>query len=207
MKIRAYIFVILVLVLFVGPQVQSDSTVSREYQIKAAFLYNFIKFVEWPKEKVADANEPMIIGIIGQDPFQNAFEPLETKDAKNKKVVIKRFKSWEELKKSGEKDKSSLERQVKAIQKCHLLFICPSEEKNLKEVLNLVKGHSILTVGETKGFLEAGGIINFVMEEKKVRFEINVTTAKKSKLEVRSQLLRLAKKVVSEENTGGNKNG
>jgi hypothetical protein len=207
MKIRAYIFVILVLVLFVGPQVQSDSTVSREYQIKAAFLYNFIKFVEWPKEKVADANEPMIIGIIGQDPFQNAFEPLETKDAKNKKVVIKRFKSWEELKKSGEKDKSSLERQVKAIQKCHLLFICPSEEKNLKEVLNLVKGHSVLTVGETKGFLEAGGIINFVMEEKKVRFEINVTTAKKSKLEVRSQLLRLAKKVVSEENTGGNKNG
>jgi hypothetical protein len=207
MKIRAYILVVVVLVLFIGSQARSDSTASREYQVKAAFLYNFIKFIEWPKEKVTDSNEPMIIGVIGQDPFGNAFDPLETKDTKSKKVFIKRFKSWEELKKSGEKDKSSLERQVKAIQKCHLLFICPSEEKNLKEVLNLVKGHSILTVGETKGFLEAGGIINFVMEEKKVRFEINVTTAKKSKLEVRSQLLRLAKKVVSEENTGGDKNG
>ena len=207
MKIRAYILVVVVLVLFMGSQTRSDSTVNREYQVKAAFLYNFIKFIEWPKEKVADSNEPMIIGVIGQDPFGNAFDPLETKDTKSKKVLIKRFKPWEEIKKSGEKDKSSLERQVEAIQKCHLLFICPSEEKNLKEVINLVKDHSVLTVADTKGFLESGGIINFIMEEQKVRFEINVTTAKKSKLEVRSQLLRLAKKVVSEENTKGNKNG
>jgi len=206
MKIRAYIFVVLVLVLFVGPQAQSDSTVNREYQIKAAFLYNFIKFVEWPKKKVADANEPMIIGFIGEDPFGNAFEPLEAKDTKGKKVVIRRFKPWEELKKSGEKDKSSLEQQVEAIQKCHLLFICPSEEKNLEEVLNLVKGHSVLTVGETNGFLETGGIINFVMEEKKVRFEINVATAKQTKLQIRSQLLRLAKRVIEEKNAEGNKN-
>lgn len=206
MKIRAYIFVVVILVLFVGPQARSDSTVSREYQIKAAFLYNFIKFVDWPKEKATDPNAPLTIGIIGKDPFQDAFEPVGDKDTKGRKVLIKRFKPWEELKKSGEKDKSLLDREIEALRKCHLLFICSSEEKNLKEIINLVKDHSILTVGEMNGFLESGGIINFVMEEQKVRFEINVTNAKRAKLQIRSQLLRLAKRVIDEKDAEGNKN-
>ncbi len=206
MKIRAYIFVVVVLVLFVGPQARADSIASPEYQVKAAFLYNFIKFVDWPKEKMGDSNEPIILGIIGKDPFSNAFEPIKDKPVKGKKVVISRFKELEELKKSGEKDKSFLNREIESLRKCHLLFICSSEEKNLREIINLVKDHSVLTVGDTNGFLEAGGIINFIMEEKKVHFEINATAAERAKLKIRSQLLRLSKKVVEEKPSNEGKN-
>jgi len=190
----------------VAPKAGADSAASREYQIKAAFLYNFIKFVDWPKEKVTDPNAPLTIGIIGKDLFGNAFDPVGDKDTKGRKVLIKRFKPWEELKKSGEKDKSLLDREIEALRKCHLLFICSSEEKNLKEIINLVKDHSILTVADVQDFLESGGIINFLMEEKKVRFEINVTTARRAKLQIRSQLLRLAKRVIEEKDAEGDKN-
>jgi hypothetical protein len=132
MRIEAYKFAVLALAFFVTPialKANDDSTVSREYQIKAAFLYNFIQFVDWPEEKSADSNEPITIGIIGKDPFENAFEPIKDKKLKGRSVIIKRFKSFEELKKSAEKDKSELDREIKALTKCHLLFICSSEHK------------------------------------------------------------------------------
>ncbi len=191
MRIKACIFVVLALALFAAPisvQAQDDSAQNREYQVKAAFLYNFVKFVDWPKEKVADGNEPIIIGVIGKDPFGKAFDPIKNKQVKGKKVVINRFKGLEELRKSGE--------QIKAIRKCYLLFICSSEKEKLREIINLVKDDSVLTVGEVKGFLETGGIINFLVEEKKVVFEINNHAAKQAKLKIRSKLLRLAKRVI-----------
>jgi len=193
-----YIFVVSVLALFVGPiapQAWADPASSKEYQIKAAFLYNFIKFVDWPKEKLPDANEPITIGIIGKDPFGKAFEPVKDKKVKGKRVVVKRFKSMTELK-QGENDKADLETAIETLRKCHLLFVCASEQKHFKEITKWVKDHSVLTVGDTKGFLEFGGIINFLVEDKKVRFEINAAAAKQAKLKIRSQLLRLAKKVI-----------
>jgi len=201
MRIRIYDLVVLAFALVVVPiaaQGGVDSAQSREYQVKAAFLYNFIKFVDWPKEKIAGTNEPIIIGIIGKDPFGNAFEPIRAKKVKAKKIVIKRFRGFEKLRRKNKKDKSELGRKIEALRKCHLLFICSSEKKNLKEIINSVKDHSVLTVGGMEGFLEAGGIIKFLMEEKKIRFEINVTASKRAKLKIRSQLLRLAKKVVKE---------
>jgi len=206
MKIRAYIFVVVFLVLFVGPQAWADSTASREYQIKAAFLYNFIKFVDWPKEKVTDPNAPLTIGIIGKDPFQDAFGPLQEKEARDRKVVIQRFEGFVELEKSGQKKKDQPHPKSQDIQKCHLLFICPSESERIPDIIASVKGHSVLTVADTKDFLESGGIINFIMEEQKVRFEINVTNARRAKLQIRSQLLRLAKRVIDEKDAEGNKN-
>lgn len=202
--------IVLVPVLLVAPCVAQggdDNAAQPEYQIKAAFIYNFIKFVDWPKEKVAESNEPVTIGIVGKDPFGNAFAPVKDKEDKGRKVLIKRFKPIEELKKSGEKDKSLLEREIESLRKCHLLFICSSEEKSINEIINLVKDHSVLTIGDMQGFLESGGIINFVMEEKKVRFEINVTAAKRAKLKIRSQLLRLAKRVVGDDGGKSNKDG
>lgn len=205
MKIKAYIFVVLSLVLLVVPIVPealADSVRSQEYQIKAAFLYNFIKFVEWPNEKFADSNEPITIGIIGKDPLGNAFVPLKDKQTKGRKIVVKRFKGFEELKKDPERNKAELQRIIDTIRKCHLLFICSSEKKALRDIINSVKDYPVLTVGETKGFLEFGGIINFLMEENKVRFEINLAAAKRAKLKIRSKLLRLAKRVVEEKSPG-----
>jgi len=206
MRIRAYNLTILVLVFSIAvtsSMAQADTAQSREYQIKAAFLYNFIKFVDWPEEKTADSNEPITIGIIGKDPFGDAFEPIKNKPVKGKKVIVRRFKSLEELKKSGEGNKSDKHPQIEAIRKCHLLFICRSDKNNLEEIIDLVKDYSILTVADTQGFLEANGIINFVMEEKKVSFEVNVTAAKRAKLKIRSQLLRLATRILEEKNSEG----
>ena len=199
MKIKPYILLLtlFILVLVAAPRIRADSEEIKEYQIKAAFLYNFINFVEWPKEKAADSNEPITIGIIGKDPFGKAFEPLKDKLTKGKQVLIKRFVSLKESKLSTD--------QIEAIRKCHLLFICNSEKEQLKEIINLVQGHSILIVGDMDGFLESGGIINFVIEDNKVRFEINNYTAKQAKLNIRSKLLRLAKRVIEEDRSKGAK--
>jgi hypothetical protein len=185
----------------IAPRARAGSTSSREYQIKAAFLYNFIQFVDWPDEKLADSNEPIIIGIVGKDPFGDAFEPIKDKKVKGRDVVIKRFKSFEKLEKSTEKNESQSDQEIETLTKCHLLFICPSERKNLKRIINTVKDCDVLTVSEMEGFLEAGGIINWFVEEKKLRFEINITAAERAKLKIRSKLLRLAKRIL-EENKG-----
>lgn len=195
--------IILALALFVAPfvsKVRADSTTSREYQVKAAFLYNFTMFIDWPKEKIADGNEPIVIGIIGNDPFDDAFEPVKNKKVKRKDVVIKRFKGLEELKKSGGKDGAQQHPQIEALEKCHVLFICSSEKKRLGEIIDLVQDHNVLTVSDIEDFLEAGGIINFVMEEKKVNFEINNISAEKAGLKISSKLLRLAKRVIKGKN-------
>jgi hypothetical protein len=175
-------------------QDRSDSERNREYKIKAAFLYNFIKFVDWPEEKVADPNEPIIIGIVGKDPFGDAFEPMTKKQIKGRNGLIKRFEDVEKLKKSSKTDKPAIE----PLRRCHLIFICSSEKENLTDIVNLVDKHGVLTVGETPNMIKSGGMINFVVEENKVRFEINLTAAKNNKIKIRSQLLRLAKKVIEE---------
>jgi len=201
MRTKAYNLIVLALVMVTGiisPKARANSATSEEYQVKAAFLYNFIKFIDWPREKIADSNYTITIGIIGKDPFGNAFNPIENKHVKGKDVIIKRFKGLKELEESKEKNKSVPHQQIEEIRKCYLLFICHSEKQKLKEILNMFKDHHVLTVGDTEGFLEAGNIIEFVMVERKVRFEINMAAAKRAKLKIRSQLLRLAEKIIEE---------
>lgn len=198
MRIRRYSFVVLVLSTLVGSiagDVRAETAPSQEYKVKAAFLFNFLKFVDWPNGKAADPNQPITICIIGKDPFGKAFEPVKNKEVKGKRVVVKRFKSVVELKRLGESGKGELDKQIEAVKKCHLLFVCSSEKEVLKDIMDAVKDSPVLTVADTAEFLKSGGIINFVMEKQKVRFEINDGTAKRSKLKIRSQLLRLAKKV------------
>jgi hypothetical protein len=199
MSIKAWILVVAVLVLLAVVQVWADAAPAGEYQVKAAFLYNFIMFVDWPDAKMAADNEPVIIGVIGKDPFGDAFGPIKDKQAKGRKVIVKQFKGLEELKKA---DKAEMDSQIEAIRKCHLLFICSSEKEKgtVKEIINLVKDCNVLVVGDTEGFLESkGGIINFILEDKKVRFEVDLGAARQANLQIRSQLLKLAKKVIGEE--------
>jgi hypothetical protein len=208
LRIRAYNLIVSALILFMAataPRAVAYSPPSQEYQVKAAFLYNFLQFVDWPEDKLTDSKEPIIIGIIGKDPFGTAFEPVKDKKVKGKSVVIKRFNSIEDLKKSTEKNKSDSGKETEALTKCQLLFICSSEQKNLKEIIDIVKNQSVLTVGEMEGFLESGGIINWFVEEKKIRFEINTAAAERAKLKIRSNLLRLAKRVVEEDTVQENK--
>ncbi|MBN1787952.1 MAG: YfiR family protein [Sedimentisphaerales bacterium] len=190
-KFRIYIFSALLLSLLLGLQVKADAP-SREYQVKAAFLYNFIMFVDWPQEKEVDENTPITIGIIGDDPFSNAFDPIRSKQAGSREIVIKRFKGLEELKTSGE-----LAKTTDALKDCHLLFICRSEKKVVSEIVDIIKDSNVLVIGDMDGFLElGGGAINFVLQEEKVRFEVDLGAAKSAKLKIRSQLLKLAKRII-----------
>ncbi len=183
-------------VMLCTPHVCAESSQSREYSIKAAFLYNFIQFVDWPQEKEADSNEPITIVILGKDPFQNAFEVLKDKQVKGKYVTIKKFRDFEELEKSGQNHNNQSNPTIETIRNCDLLFVCSSEKGNLGKIITSLREHSVLTVSDMDGFLNAGGIINFLLEEKKVRFEINLKAAKQANLKIRSKLLRLAKRVV-----------
>ena len=198
MRLKYYIIIFLLIgiqTIPAGAQDKSDSNLTREYQIKAAFVYNFIKFVDWPEKKAGDQNEPVIIGIIGKDPFGDSFGPITGKQIKGKKSLVVRFEGFEQLKKSGEADKS-----VESLRKCHLLFISSSEKENMKDIIQCVKKYNVLTVGDIPNMLEAGGIINFLVKENKVHFEINLIAAKQANLRIRSQLLRLATKVIDENN-------
>ncbi|MGB8225880.1 MAG: YfiR family protein [Sedimentisphaerales bacterium] len=200
-KIKTYIFAVVFLVLLLAAQSRAESSSNREYQIKAAFLYNFLMFVDWPPEKMGGSADPIIIGIMGNDPFENAFEPIKDKQVNNRSVIVKRFKGLEELKKSSEAERN---KAIEDIEKCHLLYICRSEQAVMNEITALIKDSNVLMVGSMGKFLESNGMINFVLEEDKVRFEINLTAARQAKLQIRSQLLRLAKKVIGEEQDAKN---
>lgn len=147
-----------------------------EYEIKAAFIYNFSKFIEWPSSAFANANSPMVIGILGKDPFGSTLEDaVKDKNVDGRKLVIKRYKN------------------VKDAGACHILFISSSEQDQLSKILDSLKGTNVLTVGEMKKFAQRKGMIGFVMHNDKVGLEINIDSAKQAKLKISSKLLNLAK--------------
>lgn len=204
------LIVVVLLVALAGHAVGAgdDSTPTREYQIKAAFIYNFIKFVDWPKEidkeseaRSADETESITIGIIGTNPFGKAFEAVTKKKIHNRKVVLKHFGGFAKNSARYRKDDETRYeyKDADALKACHVLFVGSSESKYCKEIIDIVKDSSVLTIGETKDFLEDGGIVGFVTEEKKVRFGINLIAAGRAELKIRSKLLRLAKRVIKQE--------
>jgi hypothetical protein len=168
--------VFLVALFVSGAQAQSPS--AGEYQVKAAFLYNFAKFVEWPASSFSDASTPLRICVFGQDPFGQ-----ELRDIANEKTV------------NGRKLQVNQVADLQAAKACHILFIASSEKARLKQVLEGLRETEALTVGDTKGFVEQGGMINFVLENDRVRFEVNQKAAEQAGLKVSSKLLNVAKSV------------
>ena len=147
-----------------------------EYQLKAVFLYNYAKFVVWPAESFADADAPIILGVLGKDPFGAIIDQtIKGKTVKGRKLAIKRFEKIED------------------VEICHILFVSASEKKHLSKIVKILKGSSVLTVGEVKQFAQRGGIINFIIKQNKIRFEINLDAAQQAKLKISSKLLKLAK--------------
>ena len=145
-----------------------------EFQVKSAFLYNFAKFVEWPSETFHDSDSPVKICVLGKDPFGESLDRLRDKNVGSRKLVIER------LKRGASPDR------------CQILFISDSEKNNAAEILRGVRKRPVLTVGDMKGFLQSGGIINFITKGNQVSLEINLDAAERSKLRVSSQLLQVA---------------
>jgi hypothetical protein len=146
-----------------------------EYRLKAAFLFNFAKFVEWPPEAFAETNSPFVIGVLGDSPFgEELAQTVGGKDINAHPITLQTFRVAAEA------------------TNCHLLFVSTSEQKRLLEIIPRLRGAAILTVGETERFIEAGGMINFVSENHKIRFQINDDAAKGARLKISSKLLSLA---------------
>jgi uncharacterized protein DUF4154 len=158
---------------------QSGDADSSEYLIKAGFIYNFAKFVEWPSAAFSQADSPIVIGVLGTDPFGNVLDRIvEGKKIGPRGFVVRRYK-WG--------------KDVKDLRDCKILFVSASERTHIDEILQSVKGLPILTVGETPGFAERGGVIRFTLEDNRVRFEVNVDAAHQADLNISSRLLTLAK--------------
>src|SRR5260370_898957 len=153
----------------------SDSSDSSHYLIKAGYLFNFATFVEWPAASFAQPDSPIVIGILGTDPFGNLIDRIvENKKIGARGLVVKRLK-WSA--------------DLKDLKECKILFVGASEKAHLDDLVQIVKNLPILTVGETPGFAERGGVIRFVLEDNRVRFEINVEAAHQADLTISSRLL------------------
>lgn len=146
-----------------------------EYKVKAVFLFHFAQFVEWPEGSFSQADEPMVIGVLGEDPFGEYLDKVVSGEAvKGHPLQVRRFSSLED------------------IDKCHILFVRAEGLGQLRTVLRGLESRAMLTVGDNPAFIRAGGMIRFFSEDNKIRLQINPEAARSSGLMISSKLLRLA---------------
>jgi hypothetical protein len=146
-----------------------------EYQLKAVFLFNFAQFVDWPQESFPEAKTPLVIGVLGEDPFGTYLDEIVSGETvNNRQLEVQRY------------------RRVDEIKTCHILFISGSESKQQEQIIATLKGHNILTVSDSVGFSRHGGMIRFVTDKNKLRLRINLEAATAANLTISSKLLRPA---------------
>lgn len=146
-----------------------------EYQVKAAFLYNFAKFVEWPTQAFHGPEDPISICVVGQNPFGGSLEEV----VRGQKVGGRLFRVRQIA-------------DISAKPECHILFVCAAEQKRFQSRAGILTGLAILTIGECPRFAADGGVINLKLEGGKMRFEINMDAAEQAQLHISSKLLNLA---------------
>ena len=163
------------LLFFGGLDPAAQTATSKEYNVKAAFLYNFSQFIEWPAEAFPEAQTPLVIGVIGEDPFGSYLDEIVRGEKwKNHALVVQRYQ------------------QVEEIKTCHILFVSQSETKRVDQILASLNGRPILTVGEVESFAQRGGMIRFATQNNKIRFRVNLESTKAANITISSKLLRSA---------------
>ncbi len=146
-----------------------------EYEVKAAFLYNFTRFVEWPPAARPDPGAPFVIAILGRDPFGSVLdETVAGKTVAGRPIAVHRVVRADDCRDA------------------QIVFVSPSERSNTAAILKALERPGVLTVGDTDGFAQQGGAINFTVQARRVRFEINPSVAEQARLKMSSQLLKLA---------------
>jgi hypothetical protein len=157
-----------------------------EYQVKAAYLYNFAKFIQWPPEAFASDQAPLFLCIVGEDPFGQPLDGIaQGKIINGHTLMIRRTTNLDDLK------------------SCQIVFIGSGDKKRLSELLRRLKGSSALAVGESRDFTGMGGGIQFYLENDRIRFSINVDALQRAHLTASSKLLALAKIVHDQEPNSG----
>jgi len=160
-----------------GTAAQADNQPG-EYEVKAAFLYNFAKFVEWPAGAFASQDSPFSIAVVGDDPFGPALDKVVAgKAIDGHRITLKRF------------------RRAADIQTCHVLFVSQSEKGNWARIHSALGTSSTLTVSDIHPFVQRGGMIQFILEARKVRFDICDDAGARAHLKMSSKLLQLARNV------------
>jgi hypothetical protein len=158
-----------------------------EYQVKAAYLFNFLKFVEWPGDPSSDSHGKWVIGVVGENPFGDELtQVVSGKIVQGHELQVRKFQPNEDL------------------HACQILFISASEKKRLPSLLTSLNGSTVLTVADMENFSGSGGMIQFVMEDGSVRFVINVGATSRARLKVSSKLLSLARAVIGTERIASN---
>jgi hypothetical protein len=164
-----------ILLLVSSLKLSAQTAISLENQVKATFLFNFARFVDWPAKAFSDADAPFIIGVLGEDPFGSYLdETVRGERVNGHPLTVQRY------------------RRVNEIKACQVLFISRSEADRLEQILASLRGRSILTVGDTDDFAARGGMIRLAPEKNKVRMRVNLNAVKAATLTISSKLLRVA---------------
>lgn len=170
--------IIAALLAFIATGAVAQSDRAPEYEVKAAFLYNFAKFVAWPSQAFPSSSSPLRICVFGQNPFGDSL----------RRIVQDKFISGRAI--SNEQVNSATQARA-----CHILFMGRSEQARMQQALASVNDLPVLTVGDSGDFLPLGGVINFVVEQDRVRFEISLAAAQRQRLKISSKLLAVARVV------------
>ena len=164
-----------VLLLMVQQKLAAQNAEPTASQVKAVFLYNFSKFVDWPPSAFTSANAPFVIGVLGKDPFGNYMDELVSGEKiGDHPIVFRRFSD------------------ARSVANCHILYISTPFTDELKEALTAVSHKSTLTVGDASNFTKSGGMIRFFNHDNKIRLQINVKSARSAQLQISSKLLSVA---------------
>jgi len=164
-----------VLLLARGASLAGQSPQAPEYQVKAVFLFNFAQFVDWPADAFPESDTPLVIGVLGDDPFGSVLDQtVRGEHVGGRPFQVRRYQRVDEIK------------------TCHILFVGRSEESRPEGLLAALKNRPILTVSDADGFAERGGMIRFVTDRKRIRLQINLAAAEAARLTISSKLLRVA---------------
>jgi hypothetical protein len=153
---------------------QSLSAQEYENQVKATFIYNFSRFIDWPNGTFTGGRSPLTVCVLGDNPFGGALDSIKGKDVKGRKIQIKRLTSFLKL------------------DTCQILFISSSERAHLREILKSARHARILTIGEMYQFTQAGGIVALAMRKNRIHFSVNLDAADETGVRISSRVLRLA---------------
>ncbi len=155
-------------------QLYADES-SLEYKIKAGYLYNFTKFIDWPIEQSLLESQNLNICLLGDNKFNDILNPIELKKTKGKSIHLLHF-----------------DRISEDVAQCQILFVGDSKIHRFKQIFLYLNGYSVLTVGNTEDFALSGGMIGFVIDAGRVRLRINRTAAKEAGLNISAKLLEVA---------------
>jgi hypothetical protein len=176
MMILKYIkscIVIMIVVLCGAQYVHADLQTHPEYEVKAAFIYNFLNLIDWPIDQ--ELNDTINLCVVGKNQFGTTLENVDYSVIGNKTLVVKYVQSFQDIGDSN------------------VVFVSSSEKRRLKQIHQTLTDTNVLTIGDTKGFAQQGVIINFYIKDDNVHFEVNMDAAKRAGLKISSKLLRLAK--------------